>query len=508
MIFNSYAFLAFFPIVTLAYYLMPMRARRPWLLAASYYFYMCWNAQYALLIAASTLVTYLCALALGRMEAKAGRRAVLALGLAINLGILCFFKYFGFFTDTFARIAARLGVRMAIPAFDVLLPVGISFYTFQALGYMIDVYRGKLPPERSLMRYALFVSFFPQLVAGPIERSENLLRQVNEDHPLDEKAVRDGLLVMLLGFFEKLVIADRVGVIISSIWAESTAGLWPWIAVFLYPLQIYTDFSGCMDIVLGAAELFDIHLAENFKNPFFSRTCQEFWQRWHITLGGWARDYVFYPFMKSRWLVSFSRKTKKKFGKRWGKFLPWCVANAVLWFVMGFWHGSVQHIFGVSLWFWTVLFFSELFQPLCQKITTKFEFKTESFGWHLFQSLRTYIIYALGVVFFSASGLKEALIHYTVLLTSLRRLDPWTLFDGTVLSYGATWRDINVLILSVLCLTIADALREKYTTARLWVKEQSFGLRWCIWLFLFVMVLIFGLYGPTYDASSFIYQGF
>ena len=252
----------------------------------------------------------------------------------------------------------------------------------------------------------------------------------------------------------------------------------------------------------------DIHLAENFKNPFFSRTCQEFWQRWHITLGGWARDYVFYPFMKSRWLVSFSRKTKKKFGKRWGKFLPWCVANAVLWFVMGFWHGSVQHIFGVSLWFWTVLFFSELFQPLCQKITTKFEFKTESFGWHLFQSLRTYIIYALGVVFFSASGLKEALIHYAVLLASLRRPDPWTLFDGTVLSYGATWRDINVLILSVLCLTIADALREKYTYARLWIKEQSFGLRWCIWLFLFVMVLIFGLYGPTYDASSFIYQGF
>ena len=219
MIFNSYAFLAFFPIVTLAYYLMPMRARRPWLLAASYYFYMCWNAQYALLIAASTLVTYLCALALGRMEAKAGRRAVLALGLAINLGILCFFKYFGFFTDTFARIAARLGVRMAIPAFDVLLPVGISFYTFQALGYMIDVYRGKLPPERSLMRYALFVSFFPQLVAGPIERSENLLRQVNDDHPLDEKAVRDGLLVMLLGSLQSC--SSMFGGGVSNIMASS-----------------------------------------------------------------------------------------------------------------------------------------------------------------------------------------------------------------------------------------------------------------------------------------------
>ena len=254
MIFNSYAFLAFFPIVTLAYYLMPMRARRPWLLAASYYFYMCWNAQYALLIAASTLVTYLCALALGRMEAKTGRRAVLALGLAINLGILCFFKYFGFFTDTFARIAARLGVRLAIPAFDVLLPVGISFYTFQALGYMIDVYRGKLPPERSLMRYALFVSFFPQLVAGPIERSENLLRQVNEDHPLDEKAVRDGLLVMLLGFFEKLVIADRASLYVDAVYGnwQQASGLQILLATVAFAFQIYGDFGGYSHIAIGA----------------------------------------------------------------------------------------------------------------------------------------------------------------------------------------------------------------------------------------------------------------
>ena len=297
MIFNSYAFLAFFPIVTLAYYLMPMRARRPWLLAASYYFYMCWNAQYALLIAASTLVTYLCALALGRMEAKAGRRAVLALGLAINLGILCFFKYFGFFTDTFARIAARLGVRMAIPTFDVLLPVGISFYTFQALGYMIDVYRGKLPPEHSLMRYALFVSFFPQLVAGPIERSENLLRQVNEDHPLDEKAVRDGLLVMLLGFFEKLVIADRASLYVDAVYGnwQQASGLQILLATVAFAFQIYGDFGGYSHIAIGAAKVLGYDLMENFRQPYFAVSVRDFWRRWHISLSTWFRDYVYIP---------------------------------------------------------------------------------------------------------------------------------------------------------------------------------------------------------------------
>lgn len=325
MIFNSYAFLAFFPIVTLAYYLMPMRARRPWLLAASYYFYMCWNAQYALLIAASTLVTYLCALALGRMEAKAGRRAVLALGLAINLGILCFFKYFGFFTDTFARIAARLGVRLAIPAFDVLLPVGISFYTFQALGYMIDVYRGKLPPERSLMRYALFVSFFPQLVAGPIERSENLLRQVNEDHPLDEKAVRDGLLVMLLGFFEKLVIADRASLYVDAVYGnwQQASGLQILLATVAFAFQIYGDFGGYSHIAIGAAKVLGYDLMENFRQPYFAVSVRDFWRRWHISLSTWFREYVYIP-------LGGNRKGK-------GRQL---LNIAIVWLLTGLWHGA------------------------------------------------------------------------------------------------------------------------------------------------------------------------
>lgn len=510
---TSFYFFLLLAVGVLLYYLLPHRIQWVVLTVLSVVFYFAAATPYTMLfLLAATLITYGSTLYISARRTEDGTAPKLVSAVAVSAIFLNTLLWFLLKGSSFWILGSGL-IHRAVPAFPILpaLPwvgaLGMGYYTAQVIGYILDVLWGTAPVQRNPLKLFLFVSFFPQLTVGPISRYQDFSK-VYEPHAFSYENICFGTQRILWGLFKKLVIADRVGVIISSIWAESTAGLWPWIAVFLYPLQIYTDFSGCMDIVLGAAELFDIHLAENFKNPFFSRTCQEFWQRWHITLGGWARDYVFYPFMKSRWLVSFSRKTKKKFGKRWGKFLPWCVANAVLWFVMGFWHGSVQHIFGVSLWFWTVLFFSELFQPLCQKITTKFEFKTESFGWHLFQSLRTYIIYALGVVFFSASGLKEALIHYAVLLASLRRPDPWTLFDGTVLSYGATWRDINVLILSVLCLTIADTLREKYTYARLWIKEQSFGLRWCIWLFLFVMVLIFGLYGPTYDASSFIYQGF
>ena len=300
MIFNSYAFLAFFPIVTLAYYLMPMLARRPWLLAASYYFYMCWNAQYALLIAASTLVTYLCALALGRMEAKAGRRAVLALGLAINLGILCFFKYFGFFTDTFARIAARLGVRMAIPAFDVLLPVGISFYTFQSMGYLLDVYNGKYAPQKNLARFALFVSFFPQLIQGPIGRYDQLEKQLEGGGQVD---VPRAFLLMLWGLAKKMIVADRALPMVSAVF-DAPGGTWGGamavVGVLAYSVQQYCDFSGGIDLVAGIAELFGIRLAENFRRPYFAVSLGDFWRRWHITLGRALQSYVYFPLGGSR----------------------------------------------------------------------------------------------------------------------------------------------------------------------------------------------------------------
>lgn len=462
MIFNSYAFLAFFPIVTLAYYLMPMRARRPWLLAASYYFYMCWNAQYALLIAASTLVTYLCALALGRMEAKAGRRAVLALGLAINLGILCFFKYFGFFTDTFARIAARLGVRMAIPAFDVLLPVGISFYTFQALGYMIDVYRGKLPPEHSLMRYALFVSFFPQLVAGPIERSENLLRQVNEDHPLDEKAVRDGLLVMLLGFFEKLVIADRASLYVDAVYGnwQQASGLQILLATVAFAFQIYGDFGGYSHIAIGAAKVLGYDLMENFRQPYFAVSVRDFWRRWHISLSTWFREYVYIP-------LGGNRKGK-------GRQL---LNIAIVWLLTGLWHGASWNFVLWGVYYAVLLLLEKTF-------LLKWLDKAPRFVGHVY----TCFCFVMGWVLFAITDLS-ALGAYVGHMFSGTFADSTTAY---LLRCG--WL---LLVLGVIgCTSLPKRLWEK--------REQSLspalsdGLR-TVWVVVVLLVSMAFLVGDSYN---------
>ena len=476
MIFNSYAFLAFFPIVTLAYYLLPMWARRPWLLAASYYFYMCWNAQYALLIAASTLVTYLCALALGRMEAKAGRRAVLTLGLAINLGILCFFKYFGFFTDTFVRIAARLGVRMAIPAFDVLLPVGISFYTFQALGYMIDVYRGKLPPERSLMRYALFVSFFPQLVAGPIERSENLLRQVNEDHPLNEKAVRDGLLVMLLGFFEKLVIADRASLYVDAVYGnwQQASGLQILLATVAFAFQIYGDFGGYSHIAIGAAKVLGYDLMENFRQPYFAVSVRDFWRRWHISLSTWFRDYVYIPLGGSR-VGAFRR-----------------ALNVMVTFtISGLWHGAAMNYvaWGAAN---GALQVAESFLP------RRFNEPRGRLG-RCAKALLTFIVIDATWLLFRAHALSTAL-HMAERMIRCAADAP--------MATGFTFPQALVLVVGLAALGALDALHERGRTLTAWLDRRPAALRMALMLLGVLLVVIFGVWGTNYDAQAFIYFQF
>ncbi len=386
----------------------------------------------------------------------------------------------------------------------------MGYYTAQVIGYILDVYWDNIKPQHNPFKLFLFVCFFPQLTVGPISRYEDL-QDIYEPHSLTYQNICFGCQRILWGLFKKLVISDRVGMIVNGIWTDTGTynGVWLWIATFLYPLQLYTDFSGCMDIVLGTAELFGIHLQENFRNPFFSKSSQEFWQRWHITLGSWARDYIYYPVLKSRLLVSLGKSSRKRFGKRIGKFIPWAVGMAVLWFVMGFWHGSIQHIAGVSLWFWAMLVLSEWFKPLLTRIIEYLHIRTDVLSWHIFQSTRTYIVYALGAVSFSAPSMMGAIVHYKQLLDSLRTgWNPWVLFDGSVLNLGLTWQDINLILFGVFLLFMVGVLREKFGYARLWIQKQNLGFRWLLWLGLFSLVLISGLYGEGYDSSVFIYQGF
>ena len=327
MLFNSIGYLLFLPVTVVLYYLLPFRWRWALLLAASYFFYLLWRVEFVLVLMTATLVSYYAALKMGEIRIKKQRLKYLILTLLINVGMLAFFKYLGFFTGIFNDVAGITGTDLRIPFYNILVPVGISFYTFQTTGYAIDVYRGMSKPEKNLETYALFVSFFPLVLAGPIERGRKLLPQFHVEHPFDPEMFSSGLRLILWGMFKKIVIADRLSVFVNAILSEpdNFHGLQIGIAIVMKMMMVYADFSGYTDIAIGSARLMGFRLSPNFKRPFSAPSIQAFWSRWHITLTSWLRDYVY-----------FSLPNKLK-----GKPSQWLLhLNLIITFVLvGFWHG-------------------------------------------------------------------------------------------------------------------------------------------------------------------------
>jgi len=307
MLFNSLEFIIFFPIVVGLYFIISPRFRWILLLAASYYFYMCWNYKYILLILFSTVVDYFAAIAMSRTSQKKFKKVFLVASLFSNLGLLFFFKYFNFFSGSINAVLDQFNVFYNVPYYDYLLPVGISFYTFQTLSYTIDVYKGKQKPEYHFGKFALFVSFFPQLVAGPIERSVNLLPQFSQTFKFEYARIRDGIILMTWGMFKKVVIADRLSEYVNEVFnnPESYDGFHNILATLFFSFQIYCDFSGYSDVAIGAALVMGYHLMKNFNRPYLAKSIGEFWSRWHISLSTWFRDYVYIPLGGNR--VNISR---------------------------------------------------------------------------------------------------------------------------------------------------------------------------------------------------------
>lgn len=297
MVFNSFGYFIFFAIVVSAYFLMPHRFRWILLLASSYYFYMSWKVEYAVLIIASTVIAYLCGIMMTEGITKQRRKFLLVVSVSINLGILFAFKYFNFVSDSLRIILASVSVPLNTPTLRVLLPIGISFYTFQTLSYTIDVYRGKLKPEKHLGVFALYVSFFPQLVAGPIERATHLLPQIMTRKSFDIDRICAGVQLIFWGLFKKIVIADRLAIYVDTIYNNVGHHTGPsyLIATYFFAFQIYCDFSAYSDIAIGSAKVLGFDLMENFRRPYFATTSVDFWRRWHISLSTWLRDYLYIP---------------------------------------------------------------------------------------------------------------------------------------------------------------------------------------------------------------------
>ena len=515
MTITSFSFFIFLLVGMLLFYVTKEKNQWIVLLGISIFFYCCSTKPYTIIfLVVSTSLAFLSSNLHTLFPGSVSRYKKLVLIITIIAIALNVFIWF-LIKGNAIWISASSIVHMIIPCSPILsaLPVlpalGMGYYTAQVIGYILDCYWGNIEPQKNILKLFLFLSFFPQLIVGPISRYSQM-EDLYKGHSFILKNFQWGSQRILWGVFKKLVISDRIGIIVNGIWGDSVQynGLWLWIAVFLAPLQIYTDFSGCMDIVLGTAELFDIHLSENFRSPFLAKNSQEFWQRWHITLGAWARDYMYYPILKSKLIITIGKWAKRNFSKRVAKLIPWAIGMGFLWFMMGFWHGSMQHILGVSLWFWLILICGEIFSPFLKKVICVLRINTSNFSWCTFQRIRTYLIYAVGVIFFSAPDLKDGLIRFRMLGNSFKEFNPWIFFDNSILNLGVEYRDINIIIISIVLLFIVDVLADKYGYARRWIEEQGLIFRWMIWGGLFAFVLVFGLYGSNHGVSNFIYAVF
>ncbi len=489
MLFNSFSFLVFFPIVLLVYFIVPAKLRYLWLLVASYYFYMSWNPKYAILIAISTLITYasgrmLGAVSLSCMNSSKGNRArklVVAASLISNLSILAVFKYANFALQNVNNLLSLLNIQVLEYSFDLLLPVGISFYTFQALSYTMDVYRGKIEPEKNLLKYALFVSFFPQLVAGPIERSGNLMKQVQNiatKNIYNMQAVHQGCLLMLWGFFQKLFIADRAAVYVTSIYENyQNYGLIELgAASVIFAIQIYCDFDGYTNIARGAAKIMGFDLMVNFKQPYFATNIKEFWRRWHVSLTTWFTDYLYIPLGGNR--KGFARQMVNIF---------------IVFLVSGLWHGASWHymIWGCIHGIYQIV--GALKSKYCKP-------PKEGVLQNALNMLITFVLVDFAWIFFRADSTMQA-------LQILRQMA--TCFYGEGLIVAALGEiETAVLLLGILCLFVVDYLKNKEIPLYDILMKQCIVLRYAFYLIAVELVLLLGYYGSAYDASQFIYFQF
>ena len=497
MEFNSINFMIFFPVVLALYFVIPKALRQIWLLAASYYFYMSWNARYALLIAASTLITYVSGIAIERYRdsGRTGRRlTVLFSCLGINLGILLFFKYGNFLIASLDRGVELLHIGSVDQRFYFLLPVGISFYTFQALGYTIDVYRGDVRAETNLIRYALFVSFFPQLVAGPIERSKNLLSQMQNIAEIklwNARRVTSGTILMIWGFFVKMVIADRAAVLVNTVFDNyrmygSTELV---LAAVFFALQIYCDFGSYSLIAIGAAKIMGFELMENFNTPYFACSIRDFWSRWHISLSTWFRDYLYIPLGGNR------RGRARK------------AANIMIVFLAsGLWHGADWSyvVWGGIHGAYQVI--GDYLASFREKCIRKLRVNTACFSWKFLQTAVTFVLVVFAWIFFRADSIGDALQYIRRIWV---RPTPWVLFNGEIFTLGLDRPEMNILFVAICMLGLVDLVRyRKKMTLDVFLMQQNLWFRGGIMIGLVVLIFVCGKYGVGFDPQQFIYFQF
>lgn len=530
MLLTSYGFLGFLAVLIPVSYLVPKRCQRPLLLAASLFFYFLAGPAGLLYILTTTATTFYAARRMGEnlerqsaylrahraeldKEAKRtykdGQKRVRLrwfVGcLLLNLGILAVVKYANFIIGNINGVLSATGGTGRLSFITLALPLGISFYTFQAVGYLIDVYRGTVPAEKRFFRFALFITFFPQLIQGPISRYGDLAETLCEPCDFNARQVASGLQRILWGYFKKLVIADRILAGVSTVTGDVGAyqGAYVFAGMLLYTLELYADFTGGIDITIGIAETMGISVRENFLRPYFSKSLKEYWRRWHISMCSWFRDYLFYPVSVSRPMQRFTRFSRQRWGNAVGKRLPVYLSMLVVWFATGVWHGANWNFIVWGLCNWLVLSVSEELEPLYARFHSRFAV-AEHFWYRLFQVGRTFLL----VCCLNLFDCYPSLSHTFGALASLFTAGNWrVLWDGSLLNIGLTPLDYGIVAVGVAALLLVS-LSQRSGSVRAKIAQKPYAVRFAVWYGLFLAVLLLGAYGVGYDASQFIYNQF
>ena len=470
MLFNSFAFLIFFPVVTIGYYLLPYKQRWWWLLGASCWFYMAFVPVYILILGFTIGVDYLAGILIDRTEGRT-RKWWLVASIVANVGVLAFFKYFNFLNQSIAAVVRGMGLPYEVPDLGILLPIGLSFHTFQSLSYTIEVYRGNQKPERKLGVFALYVMFYPQLVAGPIERPGNLLKQLGMHFDPDADRIAHGLRQMAWGFFKKLVIADRCAAIVNIVYADPGQhdGWTTLVATYFFAIQIYCDFSGYTDIALGAARTMGFELMVNFRTPYLSSSISEFWGRWHISLSSWFRDYLYIPLGGNR--VAVPR---------------WYFNLFVVFLISGLWHGANWTYVCWGALHGVYLIAAIVFKPFWARVLGSARHR----GFHWLNVFLTFHLVVISWVLFRAENIGHAQGIFS----------KWIRLDGTGRSLGELITQVKpglfaITVGLVLLFLFIDPWVDKWIKRE--VKGPSRRFDYAFQAGLVVACLVFGYYGRT-----------
>lgn len=486
MLFNSFEFLLFFFIVTVIYYIIPHKVRWIWILLSSYYFYMRADPKYIIILIFITLLSYLSGIAIEKSIKY--KKNVMILGILCNIAVLFVFKYYNFFIKSVAGILTVINIKLHISYLTFNLPVGISFYIFEAMAYIIDVYRGSIKAEKNLFKYASFIAFFPQLLAGPIERAGHMLVQFNEKHLFNYEKIKSGLLLIVWGLFQKLVVADRLSKFTDTVFMHPNnyRGFEMVIASLFFTFQIYCDFCGYSDMAIGTARVLGFELSRNFDRPYFSKSIREFWRRWHITLCSWFKDYLYIPLG----------------GNRCSKIKNY-INIMIVFIASGLWHGAT-----VSFIAWGALhgiyqITEKLIGPFWNKVVVRLKIKTHSLSYKSFQVIKTFILVDFAWIFFKAGSFKVAITF----IKNMFYFNPQVFTDGSIYKLGLSYKEFWIGVFGIAIILMENLLQRNNDIYNK-LMNKHMAIRWSLYITSLIFIIIFGVYGPDYNPQEFIYFQF